>query len=329
MKRIISWFVISLILLVVGGVTCYTAYERVHDFKELTYNLNPVSKNYTSEVISSDKLNAKIEISTDKLKIDVDSSLDNIVIDYFESKTIEYVISYDETDGLIVKEKSSFNRYFEDLWIVNSFFSENLMHITFPTNTFESLSISAAVSAIELDNINAETLTLKQSSGTTILQNSIIENATIKEASGIIIMNNNVIGSADIGLSSGVLTAIENNIGILKCNIASGSIKVTNLISDNTQINVSGGNIKLDYVTSTIIVVNKVAGSFAFTNLDSQDIDFKNTAGNIDGSLIGKESDYKIDIYYSGGNCNLAQTNVGERLLKIRSSSGSIHITFA
>ena len=58
------------------------------------------------------------------------------------------------------------------------------------------------------------------------------------------------------------------------------------------------------------------------------DINLSNTSGSIKGSILGKQSDYKIRSEVTSGSSNLSNSDTGSRELNAKVTSGSIKIEF-
>ena len=126
------------------------------------------------------------------------------------------------------------------------------------------------------------------------------------------------------------VTIPEDYKGKLDIELTAGEIEATSITASDIKIDNTTGSIKLDNVSSAgDIDVDNTTGEIVFTNLKSGgDIKLENTTGSIEGSIVGKESDYSIKADISTGDCNLSDSKGGSKNLNVEATTGNIEITF-
>lgn len=125
-----------------------------------------------------------------------------------------------------------------------------------------------------------------------------------------------------------VLSLPKDYNGSININISCGNVEINNVKLQDLDIKNSVGNIDLKGVESDRSKIDATCGNVDFQNLNSKNIDVNMSTGNISGSLYGNVNDYTIDAIVNLGNCNLQNSKTGFKKLNIRNTCGNIDINF-
>ena len=129
-------------------------------------------------------------------------------------------------------------------------------------------------------------------------------------------------GSIQVSSLSGKKAAINNMTGNIMIGnvISEGDLTVDNTSGSVTLVNVAaGGDIDVKNTTGKIRVENIKSG---------RNISLINVTGSVTGTIEGKESDYSISTKTVTGSSSLENSDSGIRKLKVRTTTGSIKLSF-
>lgn len=238
-------------------------------------------------------------------------------VDFYESEYDKKTITY-ENNTLNIKQNSN-NK------------------INFFNFTFISKKI-ATVNVYLPETFNGKT-TIKTTSGDITIENYSFSSLELDVSSGNIRLNKVLVDKEiSVEATSGNIKINELEALDLYVKSTSGNLELENSnITTNTSLKITSGNIKVEKTSTPIISVNAVSGNVNLKQIDSNDIDVDVTSGNVKVNIIGDLSLYKIDakvtsgnIYYQGDKIKGNLINpIGTKVIKLRSTSGNIHINFS
>ncbi len=169
------------------------------------------------------------------------------------------------------------------------------------------------------------------SSGDVLLSNfSSEESAIIKTTSGDIVVEGLATGdSVDFSASSGSLklSDIVAAKGIL-AKTTSGSIYLEDSSFDKIDFEASSGSITLVSDSASSVKVKTTSGTISLDKLEADSISLEASSGSIKGTIDGEESDYSIISTTSSGSSNLKDKREGSKTLDVKTTSGSIKLSF-
>lgn len=214
--------------------------------------------------------------------------VDKVSVAYSDKEKTIYEITEEKGELAITRLKESGSGFFQ------IDFSEHVMTITVPDSFKGKVDITDKSGRISLNRIDGKEISVQNTSGSIRMDDvSCKKDLTAGNTSGSVQMKN---------VEAGGDVHIENT---------SGSIKLEQLqAKGNVAVKGSSGGIRLDELD---------AGG---------NIILKNTSGSIKGTIVGKESDYRIDSHVSSGSNNLTNSDQGEKELNVSTTSGSIRILF-
>ena len=108
-----------------------------------------------------------------------------------------------------------------------------------------------------------------------------------------------------------------------------GAIMLEEVDAGTVDVSLTTGGIDIKAVSADRLKAHSTTGGIKLNMVNSNDIDVSATTGSIKGQLPGPMSDYTIESSTSTGGNNLPQTQIsGSRKLSVRTTTGSIKITF-
>lgn len=161
-------------------------------------------------------------------------------------------------------------------------------------------------------------------------------------------------GGLNVKLNNGSLTFGRsdmrwvNSFGNLTLSADNGKIEVENVSAENLTVDTDNGYVALTSVT----VLQEVKattdnGAVQFTGLkaesliastqngaircdwvDAAKLNLSASNGAINGTLMGREGNYKISVHVGNGSCNLRDRDSGERELTVKAGNGAINLAF-
>lgn len=238
-------------------------------------------------------------------------------VDFYESEYDKKTITY-ENNTLNIKQNSN-NK------------------INFFNFTFISKKIST-VNVYLPETFNGKT-TIKTTSGDITIENYSFSSLDLDVSSGNISLNKVLVDKEiSVEATSGNIKINELEALDLYVKSTSGNLELENSnIKINTALKITSGNIKVEKTLTPIILINAVSGNVNLKHIDSNNINVDVTSGNVKVNIIGDISLYKIDakvtsgnIYYQGDKIKGNLINpTGTKEIKLRSTSGNIHINFS
>lgn len=110
----------------------------------------------------------------------------------------------------------------------------------------------------------------------------------------------------------------------------SSGVKTINTVSANSiHLTFQSGWNDLAQVVCNDITVKSDSGNVEFSELNAQNIIIDLSLGHVNGSIIGKQSDFVVTTRSNSGKNNLPiKWGQGSKTLSISTSSGDIDVTF-
>lgn len=214
--------------------------------------------------------------------------VDKVTVDYFDNKDRELYDIKEENGTLYFTRNSEKSFVFFSIDL-----TEKATVITVPRDYKGALDLNSSSGGMELNDLTGSDIKVENTSGSIQLEGITGDTVSVKNTSGSIRLENVALGTD---------MSVENTSGSIKLNSvdAGGSISIKG----------SSGGIRLDSL--------KAGG----------DINIKNTSGSVKGTIIGKESDYKVNAEVTSGSCNLENSDSGNKELNVKTTSGGINIEF-
>ena len=150
-------------------------------------------------------------------------------------------------------------------------------------------------------------LKLYNNAGGITIDGLTLGKAEIENNAGSVYIKNSTAAETSVVTGAGNVEA-SGNMGSVKISTGLGNAELSG-DAESAEITTELGNVKLSRLTVSALKIT--------TEL-----------GNIEGSLTGKESDYKITLDGGTGKSNLSNTDSGEKTLTIKRTMGSITIAF-
>jgi len=196
------------------------------------------------------------------------------------------------------------------------------------------LKIKSSSGSIHLDNVESKrNLEIEASSGRIELTDIRSQNSIdISNTSGGLEMDNVDCGG-DLSISgrsgSQKLSQIHAQGGIV-VTASSGGINGDNIVSQNDfSVSLASGGIHLSNIKADSIQANSSSGSIRITKMDAQSIGIQATSGSVYCSVIDAIDQYTVFSETTSGSNHLASGAYGgNKVLDVRSTSGSINFTF-
>lgn len=306
---------------------------------------NSKNINYESHTYECQEKVNRIEVYEDSngLRI-VSGNVDRPVVKYTESDLEKYEVT--ENNGTLQIEKKSKNG------ISFSFFtSDHDTVITVPKNYLGEIKAYNDCGSVEVDNVKGKDFEISSDSGSIKMNQIECKNLKVDGDAGSISIDELSGERMEVKATSGSIKMKNMSATDLNVDNDCGGIELSDVsVKEKLQLKNESGRIELDDVTALddlkiendcgSIKMNNVetkgeiyahneSGSIHFKSLSfAKGADFATSAGSINGTVSGKESDYHIDADSDVGSCNLKSGGTGTIPLKVKADFGSINIDF-
>lgn len=196
----------------------------------------------------------------------------------------------------------------------------------------ESAIIKTTSGDISMSNISTGTFINISSSSGTIVSKKLAAGSffVATSTSGDMVVEGLAAGdSVDFSASSGSLklSDIAAAKGILAIT-TSGSIYSEDSSFDKIDFEASSGSITLVSDSASSVKVKTTSGTISLDKLEADSISLEASSGSIKGTIDGEESDYSIISTTSSGSSNLKDKREGSKTLDVKTTSGSIKLSF-
>lgn len=207
---------------------------------------------------------------------------------------------------------------------------ENSNHLTIISGDADKISVSC------FDRENKELYDIKEEGGVLVVKRNENKdfnflNIDFTDHTMVVTVPRDYKGDIDAVVISGGMDLTNVCGNAISVKNTSGSIKLENVTSESDiSVENNSGSIKLINVNAGGNLNAKGnSGGISLDSLNSEgNINIKNTSGSIRGTILGKESDYKIHAEVTSGSCNLNNSDSGSRELNVKNTSGSIKLEF-
>ena len=268
--------------------------------------------------------------------IEIKESYESVIIEKGDTDklTIRYYVPENE-DNVSVSENNGLVKFERKKTKINNYLSINMQDtstvVTLPKDYKGTVDASATSGTVRIKDIQCEDLAVTTSSGSIQLEN------VVSDKSAEIVVTSGAIKISSLTASNDVsVTALSGSIGIenITCNNlgvedTSGSVKVANATGKTASFEASSGSTELDNVSfDDKVNISASSGSIHFEALKSNNISAEASSGSIKGTIAGKQSEYSVISKTSSGSCNLENTREGNKILDVKTTSGSINVSF-
>lgn len=268
--------------------------------------------------------------------IEIKDSYESVIIEKGDTDklTIRYYVPENE-DNVSISENNGLVKFERKKTKININLSINMQDtstvVTLPKDFKGTVDASATSGTVRIKDIQCENLAVTTSSGSIQLEN------IVSDKSAEIVVTSGAIKISSLTASNDVsVTALSGSIGIenITCNNlgvedTSGSVKVANATGKTASFEASSGSTKLDNVSfDDKVNISASSGSIHFEALKSNNISAEASSGSIKGTIAGKQSEYSVISKTSSGSCNLENTREGNKTLDVKTTSGSINVSF-
>lgn len=268
--------------------------------------------------------------------IEIKESYESVIIEKGDTDklTIRYFVPENE-DNVSISENNGLVNFERKKTKININLSINMQDtstvVTLPKDFKGTVDASATSGTVRIKDIQCEDLAVTTSSGSIQLEN------VVSDKSAEIVVTSGAIKISSLAVSNDVsVTALSGSIGIenITCNNlgvedTSGSVTVANATGKTASFEASSGSTKLDNVSfDDKVNISASSGSIHFEALKSNNISAEASSGSIKGTIAGKQSEYSVISKTSSGSCNLENTREGNKTLDVKTTSGSINVSF-
>jgi hypothetical protein len=165
----------------------------------------------------------------------------------------------------------------------------------------------------------------------------LVLNYDLAIANGRIEMSELMAGELNLRTQNGQIVLSQINAKQARITGSNGQIKLSDVAVDGElTAGTSNGEIILDDTSAGQAVAETANGRIGLSRLTSPNISLKTSNGIIEGSIVGREDDYKKDLSTSLGRIavgdaeytNRLRTTTGENSLTAKTSNGAIQLEF-
>lgn len=183
-------------------------------------------------------------------------------------------------------------------------------------SAFDNVSLTSTSGSVNVDGLNAKTVSVTSISGRRELSNITAQKLVIDGTSGSVQTDNIKSNSIELRTVSGRIAGINVSCDNLVTKNTSGSINISNLTTNSTDIRGSSGSVTLQGALSGKTYISNISGSVKISpTLPKDDYGFK---------LSSTSGTTKIDGEKFSGTMGTDKPN----FIEIKTTSGGIGITF-
>lgn len=135
-------------------------------------------------------------------------------------------------------------------------------------------------------------------------------------------------GSLSVNVQNGSLKLEDVVLGAVSLSVNNGTLTVNRCVLTELTANNDNGMIKIDEVQSRAVNLKTDNGTISFDRIAADNLFLRVHNGAIGGSIVGVQTDYKIQASTKLGSCNLSDTVQGDKILTANVDCGSIRIRF-
>lgn len=248
---------------------------------------------------------------------------DNII---FDGNASEVSVYYHDEDDILVKYSQDDNniysaevesdtlkisyKYKVKISFFTWYYRPVYAKIYLPRNQVNSLDLKTTTGEIKVNGINAQIIKAAATTGELELKNVAAPTIIVSATTGNIELDH--------------VNGTE-----LSARCTTGQIKIDNaMITNSINAETTTGAIRMNTVTVALLKGTCTTGSVRITELTCPDIDLRVSTGEIRVEIIGQKSDYKITSSTSTGSSNVNSTETGDKRLFVKTSTGSIKVSW-
>lgn len=273
-------------------------------------NFNYVALEEKEYIEEKEISNISIEDSNMKIKVVEKDDIDNIKITYYEAKNFFYQIYYSSgSDTLYVKRNDTLRIFGSLSDLIDN--KETVLYL--PSSYVGSVEIETSNGRIDVKGINVKNLSLETSNGRINVEDSIINNdLSVETSNGAI-----------------TLTDVESK-NIVEAESSNGRIEFENVSGKSIDIDGSNGEISLmDTSSLTSIIIENSNGDLSLNNVSFEtSMSLETTTGEVDLVLAGSRSEYNIECRTTVGSSPKDLPREGSKKVSIKTTVGSISISY-
>ena len=251
---------------------------------------------------------------SDNLDLEIKYSDDGVVrLVYTDDKSNPKSFSY-ENGTAKLKSDSPFGN-FGMIWkrgIFFAFVSNDYYKATLylPQEISFDVGVELSNGKILIQNMDFLRLNLSTKNGAVCVKDFNAQSVSVSTENGAVVLEN-------VSIDEAVTAKTENGAVYMK-NVAAASI------TGETE----NGAVKLEKCKAAHIHAETENGAVNVVTIAGDEIMLVTDNGSVSGTISGSRSDYRIESKTSNGANNLGNKSDGSKLLSVRTSNGSINVTF-
>lgn len=344
-KKIAIWFYVSGIIVCLGA--WITAGFDVHQLS----SHGPFERHvYDGEL--ADHAILRIDTNYDDIQVKL-SGDESLHIIYYENDRMTY--TFEAEEDLLVMKKEDQTKFYDHLMVMN--FSEankerilvevpktfsGAIELTTSNgdiqmsnlNELRSASIDTTYGAVTLDHIKVKaSLEVASTNGDMKLEHlDVQEDIHVKTTYGKVDVKDVKANQSMVMESSNENVTLDqvNIKDSLTVDTSYGDIEITRSNAGSTILNTSNGSIEFhDAFTTSTLEATTSYGAITFKDLKADQISLIASNDDIEGTVIGKKSEYTIDSEVSSGNTTLLPaTGSTKKSIYAKTSYGDCNVEF-
>lgn len=300
----------------------------------------------------SDHATLRIDTSYEDVQVKV-SNDDQLHITYYENNRMSY--TFDAEENQLIMKKENNGHFYDHLMVLNlSEGNKDQISIEVPNTFSGSVEIDTSNGNVQLYNLNE----LNYVSVNTTYGSVILDDVKINSSLEATSTNGDVklehldvqedihvkttYGRIDVkdvkGNQSMVMESSNENVTLDQVNIKDSltvdtsysDIEITRSNAGSTIFDTSNGSIKFhDAFTTSTLEATTSYGAITFKDLKADQISLIASNDDIEGTVIGKKSEYTIDSEVSSGNTTLLPaTGSTKKSIYAKTSYGDCNVEF-
>lgn len=245
------------------------------------------------------------------------------------SNGVELDISQRGDGTLIIKNKMNWKKWYE---FVELDLRRADVEITLPAEFDGSISLKSDYGDISIQGIHvSQNLTVEKEDGDLTVTNcSIGGTMDLEQDYGTTVLDNITGNSFKLDYSDGKTTlsnlAFTNR---LEISGESGDMQLENITAQSGFMELEDGSI---YVNNTQyqekVLMELEYGTIQLNGVTAQLLEFDVEDGNVEGTLLGSKTDYKVSTQMKDGRSNLETSHTGEKEIRAKIEYGNLNLNF-
>lgn len=275
-------------------------------------------------------------------QIDINFSMGNVIIqgdktlDEVEVKASSNVYEiYMEFGTLVVKANDSFMGDNFGAWkwyqLLNLYPSGNYdVTISLPQASLESVMAYSHLGSVEVSNLQVKNLSATASSGNIAVTDvSQSDSMKLSTSMGTVHLENCAGGDLTLYNDMGNMAMEDCQFETGELVGSSGTIQMWDSTWETLTVENDLGDCLLENITANETVTCTTSmGNVELTKLSSPKIHLEADSGNVSGSILGKQEEYRISQETDMGDSNLKDQLNGIYTLEVATDMGNIHLEF-